>query len=70
VPKDGTLRLAIRPWGEIYVDGALKGVSPPMTRLALPEGTYQIEVRNPGGPSYTRQIEVRSGQSVEVGHRF
>ena len=38
----------MRPWGEIFVNGASRGISPPVKRLTLPEGTYRIE--DPIGP--------------------
>ena len=66
----GTLRLSVRPWGEIFVNGASRGISPPVKRLTLPEGSYRIEVRNPAGPSLTRQIDIKNNQSVTIEHQF
>jgi serine/threonine protein kinase len=70
IEKRGTLRLSVRPWGEVFVDGASRGVSPPLKRLTLAEGTYKVEVRNPAGPSVTRQIEIRNNQSINLEHQF
>ena len=66
----GTLRLAVKPWGEIVVDGVKKGVSPPLKRLTLAEGKHRIGVTNPGFPTHSAEIEVKKGQSVTLAHEF
>jgi serine/threonine-protein kinase len=70
VPADGTIALAISPWGEVFVNGASRGVSPPINRLTLAPGSYQIEIRNSAGPSYSARVDVKAGQTVTVQHRF
>lgn len=69
-PADGTIALAVSPWGEIFVNGTSRGVSPPLTKLNLAPGTYAVEIRNSAGPTYTARVEVRSGQTVTLNHRF
>jgi hypothetical protein len=66
----GTVQLSILPWGEVFVDGKSRGVSPPLRTLEMPAGTHTIEVRNTSFPAYTRRIDVRSGKSVRISHRF
>ena len=60
----------MKPWGEILVNGQLRGVSPPLRRLALPPGAYQIEIRNPAGTSLQRSVTIRSGEDIELVHEF
>jgi len=67
---NGTVALAIAPWGEVLIDGTSRGVAPPLTSLSLPPGTYQIEVRNGAFPPYRARVEVRPGQLVALQHRF
>lgn len=69
-PRDGSVNLAITPWGEVLVDGTLRGVSPPLTQLALAPGTHTIEVRNSGAPAFTARVEIRAGETVTLQHRF
>jgi serine/threonine-protein kinase len=69
-PANGTVTLAIAPWGEVVVNGTSQGVSPPLTRLALAPGVHTIEVRNGAAPPYTTRIEVRAGETVALQHRF
>ena len=66
----GTVTFAIKPWGNIVVDGISKGASPPLKRLALPPGSHTIEIQNPAGSTVSRTIEVVSGKSVPVRHAF
>jgi serine/threonine-protein kinase len=69
-PANGTVTLAIAPWGEIVVNGATQGVSPPLTKLALAPGLHTIEVRNGAAPPFTTRIEIKAGQTVTLQHRF
>ncbi len=68
--KDGTVNLAITPWGEVYVDGVARGVSPPLTQVALPPGAHTIEIRNNSSPPFTARVELRSGETISLQHRF
>ena len=62
--------LAIAPWGEVYVDGIMMGVSPPMQSITLPAGTHRIEIRNTTLPSHVEIIEVTGGKSIRIQHKF
>jgi class 3 adenylate cyclase len=69
-PGAGVLQLAILPWGEVFVDGKSRGVSPPLRSIELPAGTHVIEVRNTSFPAFTQRVQVRAGEPVRVRHRF
>jgi serine/threonine-protein kinase len=69
-PSDGLVSLAITPWGEVLVDGEARGVSPPLTSLRLPPGSYAIEVRNGDAPPLQARVEVRAGEKQTLRHRF
>jgi len=66
----GRVRLAISPWGEIFVDGKSRGVSPPMKSFSLPPGRHKIEVRNTTFAPHVAEVEVKSGGRVTVQHVF
>ncbi len=68
--RTGTVRLAVAPWGEVFVDGVSRGVTPPLKELALGAGRHRIEVRNPAAPSLTREIVVGEGKATVITHRF
>ena len=69
-PRDGTVTLAVSPWGEISVDGAARGVSPPLTQLSLAPGVHTIEIRNGSAAPFIARVEVRSGETLGLQHRF
>ncbi len=69
-PRDGTVTLAVSPWGEISVDGSSRGVSPPLTQLTLPPGVHTIEIRNGSAAPFIARVEVKSGETLGLQHRF
>ena len=69
-PVQGTLQLAISPWGQVEVDGQAAGTTPPLTRLNLPEGAHTITVRNEDFPPHTVTVQVSADKPVTVRHRF
>ena len=70
LPKDGTLTLAIAPWGEVVVNGERRGVSPPLKQLVLKPGTYKVEVRNGNAQPYVAEVTVKPGQASPLRHKF
>ena len=66
----GLVRLAVSPWGQVEVDGAVVGTAPPLNELNLPEGRHQITIRNEDFPPYSATINVAPGQAVSVKHKF
>ncbi|WP_251862801.1 hypothetical protein [Achromobacter sp. Marseille-Q4962] len=64
------LRLNIQPWGEVAVNGAVRGVSPPLKTLCLRPGSYTVTVRNGDLPSHTETVQIQSGKGATVAHRF
>ncbi|MCW5636912.1 MAG: PEGA domain-containing protein, partial [Rubrivivax sp.] len=69
-PANGTLQLAISPWGEVEVNGQAAGTTPPLTQLTLPAGSHAITVRNADFPPFTTTVQVQAGKPVVVRHRF
>jgi class 3 adenylate cyclase len=66
----GTLELSVLPWGEVYVDGKRRGVSPPLRTIELPPGAHTVEVRNTSFPPHVLRVQVASGEQVRIRHRF
>ena len=70
-PKNnGTLRIAISPWGQVEVDGVPAGTTPPLNELTLPEGKHQIVIRNGDFPPLRTTVTVNPGQAVTIKHKF
>lgn len=66
----GVVHIAVVPWGEVYVDGAARGMAPPLLQLTLPAGPHTIEVRNGDRPPYVAQVEVAPDRPQRIAHRF
>jgi serine/threonine-protein kinase len=64
------IELAVNPWGEVFVDGKSRGVSPPMRTVEISPGSHTIEIRNATFPSYVQKVEVKSGDAVRIRHKF
>jgi non-specific serine/threonine protein kinase len=70
-PGTGRVMLNIRPWGQVFVDGAERGVSPPLKSLSLRPGIYNIEVRNGDLDVYRQRVTVQDSRSAPVvSHEF
>jgi serine/threonine-protein kinase len=70
VRATGTLRLAISPWGRVFVDGRSVGVAPPLTQLVLSVGKHTVAVHNDESPAHTQTIQVEADQTVHLTHAF
>jgi non-specific serine/threonine protein kinase len=64
------VRLSIQPWGEVWVDGTKRGISPPMRQMQLTPGSYRVEIRNGDLPPLVRELEVSAGAPITLEHRF
>jgi class 3 adenylate cyclase/outer membrane biosynthesis protein TonB len=65
-----TLVFSVQPWGEIFVDGKSRGVTPPMKSLKLPPGKYKLEVRNTTFPVHAESLDLKTRDEITVRHRF
>jgi serine/threonine protein kinase len=62
-----TMRLVIKPWGAVFVDGKQMGVSPPLKKLTLTEGKHKIKIVNEAFPNYLTEIEVTKASKKKLG---
>jgi eukaryotic-like serine/threonine-protein kinase len=67
---NGSVQLAISPWGNVEIDGAPAGTTPPLTRLTLSEGSHTITVRNADFAPFSTTVQVSAERPVTVRHRF
>ncbi|TMG85598.1 MAG: PEGA domain-containing protein [Betaproteobacteria bacterium] len=64
------LTLAVAPWGEVYVDGRKRGISPPLTEVRLAPGKHDIEIRNTTFPRYVQSVNLKPDAQLKVKHKF
>jgi class 3 adenylate cyclase len=65
-----TLVFAVNPWGEIFVNGKSRGVTPPMKFIKLEPGKYKIEVRNTTFAPHTQSFDLKARDEVTIRHKF
>jgi serine/threonine-protein kinase len=64
------IRLAIAPWGEVYVDGDRIGVSPPVNEVEVAPGKRKIEIKNGSFPAYVQVVDLKADQKIRIKHKF
>jgi len=66
----GRVTFAVAPWGEVYVDGHKRGVSPPMQELRVSPGRHVVEIRNTTFPPFQDTVDVAADGVVRIKHKF
>ncbi|MFZ6654597.1 serine/threonine protein kinase [Undibacterium sp. TJN19] len=69
-PVKFSVKLAIKPWGTIFVDGIQQGASPPLKQLSLTQGKHKIRVTNPGFPDLVTEVDSAKSNSAMIEHEF
>ncbi len=64
------IEFQVAPRGDVYVDGVLKGQSPPLTRLEIAPGPHTIEVWNEPHPPLTVNINPGPAEVTTIAHVF
>jgi len=64
------MSLVVLPWGEVYLDGRMQGVSPPLIELQVAPGRHEIEIRNANFPVYKQVIQAKVGEKLKIQHTF
>jgi hypothetical protein len=68
--QKGLVIFAVAPWGEVFVNGAREGITPPLAQLMLPAGRHTIELRNGQRQPYVAQVDVAPGRPLRISHMF
>ncbi len=64
-PRDrGLLKVVVRPWAEVYVDGELIDVTPIGRPILVTPGKHYLTFRHPKAPDEARTIKIVGGQTV------
>ncbi len=69
-PSTFSVKLAVKPWGTIFVDGKQKGVTPPLKKISVTEGKHKIRIVNPNFPDYVSEIDVSKKKMLGIEHDF
>jgi hypothetical protein len=69
-PSPAVITFAVKPRGEIFVDGISKGLSPPLKNLEVDAGKHVITIRNPGSPPLEISLNLKAGEETTITHTF
>ena len=61
----GLLRLVVRPWADIVIDGRPAGQTP-LPPLSLTAGRHTVVLTNPAYAPIERQVEMRAGETLTL----
>lgn len=61
----GKLVINASPWGNVYLDGALKGQTP-LTIEKVPAGKHQIKVVKGGFVEFSKTLEINEGSAEQI----
>ncbi len=64
------IEFEITPRGDVYIDGALKGRSPPLARIEITPGPHTIEVRSGQHPPLRMEVNPGPGEELTIAHAF
>lgn len=69
-PPLATVKLLVKPSAEIYVDGVVKGRTPPLTEIQVTGGKHIVELRSQGFAPLKMSIDVQPGEQVTISYNF
>ena len=69
-PQSVRVNFAIRPWGDVFVDGKPYGISPPLRSLPLTAGKHSITIKNSTYDSHVESIDLKPGEQATIRHIF
>ncbi len=69
-PLPGAVTFNVKPEGEVYIDGLLKGMSPPLKRIQLPAGKHVVEIRSGSLKPLVVDLAIGPGEEFAVQHTF
>jgi hypothetical protein len=68
--RPAVINFAVKPRGEVFVDGAAKGRTPPLDRIEVEAGRHVVTIRNPGYPPLQLTLNLEAGQQTTITHTF
>lgn len=68
--RPAIIHLDIKPAGEIFIDGQLRGATPPLREVQVPPGVHVIEVRSGRFPPLRLEVDLQPGEDLQLRHVF
>ncbi len=64
-PIDGFLKLTVKPWADIYIDGKFYETTPIANPIKLSAGKHEIKLVNPSFQTFEQQIVIPSNKMLK-----
>jgi PEGA domain len=68
--RPAALQFEIKPRGDIYLDGKLRGQTPPLTQIEVAPGPHTVEVRNGAFAPLRIEMNLASAEQMTIRHEF
>lgn len=68
--RSALIRLQVTPRGIVFIDGEVRGTSPPLTEIAVDPGPHTIEIRNSPSPPLKLEVSLGSAERMTITHTF
>lgn len=68
--QSALIQFDITPHGDVFVNGELKGTSPPLMQVAVKPGVHAIEVRNGDHAPLRLELNLKAAEEAKVKHTF
>jgi hypothetical protein len=68
--KPALLQLEIKPHGEVYLDGKMKGPTPPLVQIEVAPGPHTLEVRNGAFAPLQLEVTLAAAEQMTIRHEF
>jgi hypothetical protein len=68
--RPAVIHLDVKPSGSVYIDGQLRGTTPPMHDVQVPPGPHSIEVRSGRFPPLRLDVRLEPGEQMQLKHEF
>jgi hypothetical protein len=69
-PAPALLRFAVRPWGDVYLNGKKWVTTPPVKEVQLAPGKHRIEIRNGKMRPFVQEYVFKPGDQLLLRHDF
>ncbi len=69
-PPPAIVALAVKPRGEVFVDGVSQGRVPALKEIAVLHGRRVIQVKSPGVPTFEVTLDLKPGERRTITHTF
>jgi hypothetical protein len=68
--RPAVLALAVKPRGEVFVDGVSRGRVPPLTEIEVAPGQRHVVIRNGNAKPLELHLELKAGERRTISHVF